>query len=79
MCIVLKRAGSKDERPNFFGYGEGCFDRLSNRHTVVAAIGGIAAAAPGVVAQAHHAAAGSVGNEAALVVGEGVCFHSLVF
>ena len=49
-----------------------CFDRLSNRHTVVVAIGGIAAAAPGVVAQARHAAVGSVGRQAALVVGEGV-------
>ena len=41
-------------------------------HTVVAAIGGIAAAAPGVVAQARPCAAAAVGGEAALVVGEGV-------
>ena len=47
-------------------------------HVVVAAIGGIAAAAPGVVAQARHAAAGSVGRQAALMVGEGVSrSHSL--
>ena len=51
-----------------------CFDRLSTRHTVVAAIGGIAAAAPGVVAQARNIFLGvaGVGRQAALVVGEGV-------
>lgn len=51
-----------------------CFDRLSNRHAVVAAIGGIAAAAPGVVAQARHGFLGvaGIGGEAALVVGDGV-------
>lgn len=43
-------------------------------HIVVAAIGGIAAAAPGIVAQARHGFLGiaGIGGKAALVVGEGV-------